>query len=221
MLTRPRVFNPLSLRAFSNRLQVRCVSSTGNQRHGDASLVNPGTKETPYYPPTELPPQGQPQRPLPPLSLLPLSTLVRSLLLLSASSTPILLKPSIATLQILANPKLPIFDVAKNPILNWLVKRTLYAQFNAGENRAEVQRSIKQIKDIGCKGVILGYARETLSSEEHVSKDDELAAIAGKLDIDTWKTGTLKTVELATEGDFVALKYVTPFQLSVDRENPS
>ncbi|KAK2759440.1 hypothetical protein FQN54_002918 [Arachnomyces sp. PD_36] len=208
MLTRPRVFHPLSLRAFSaSRLQVRCVSSTGNQRDGDASLVTGGAaKTTSYYPPVELPVQRQQGTVPPPLSLLPLSSVVRSLLLLTASSTPIFLKPSIAALQVLANPKLPLFDVAKNPVLNWLVKRTLYAQFNAGENRAEVQRSIKQIKDLGCKGVILGYAREMLASEGQVSETEEHAAITGKLDIETWKKGTLDTVEMATEGDFVALK---------------
>lgn len=204
MQIRPRVFHPLSLRAFTNRLQVRCVSSTGNRRDGDASLVTAGGKTTPYYPPTDLPTQ-QGKAP-PPLSLLPLTSVVRSLLLLTVSSTPILLKPSIATLQLLATPKLPFFDVAKNPILNWLVKRTLYAQFNAGENRTEVQQSIKQIKDIGCKGVILGYAREMLDSEGPLSEKDEHAAMTGKLDIETWKKGTLETVEMASEGDFVAMK---------------
>ena len=206
MQIRPRVFHPLSLRALSSRHQLRCVSSTGNQRDNNVSLVTVGGKETPY-PTSEFPAQDQGQtKPPSPLSLLPLSSVLRSLLLLTVSSTPILLKPSIAALSLLANPKTPFLDVAKNPILNWLVKRTLYDQFNAGENRAEVQRSIQGIKDLGCKGVILGYAREVLDSEDPVSEKDELAAKTGELDIETWRKGTFETVNMAEEGDFVALK---------------
>jgi hypothetical protein len=34
-------------------------------------------------------------------------------------------------------------------------KHTIYKQFNAGENKLEVQNSINQIKALGCRGVLL------------------------------------------------------------------
>ena len=115
-----------------------------------------------------------------------------------------LLKPCIATLSVLANPKSAVLDVAKNPLLNALVKHTVYRQFNAGENKREVQQSIQQIKQLGYRGVLLGYAREVLCCEDqHV---DSLDQQTGRVEVQTWLDGTLQTVDMAQEGDFVALK---------------
>ena len=84
-----------------------------------------------------------------------------------------------------------------------LVKHTIYKQFNAGENKSEVQQSIRNIKDLGFSGVLLGYAREVLVSEEHIVTDDAKAPLA---EVQMWLDGTLQTVDMAQEGDFVALK---------------
>jgi hypothetical protein len=138
-----------------------------------------------------------------PLSRLPLGTVFRSLLILSLSSSPILLKPCIQVLSALTNPKSPFLDVARNPVLFWLVKSTLYKQFNAGENKHEVQRSIKAIKELGYRGVFLGYAREVLPGQSAISPHAEEGAIP---EVEAWLKGTLQTVEMASEGDFVALK---------------
>ncbi|KAJ5662120.1 uncharacterized protein N7477_009736 [Penicillium maclennaniae] len=139
-----------------------------------------------------------------PLSKLPLSTVLRSLMILSVSSSPLLLKPCIYTLSVLAHPRSALFDVSKNPILNFLVKHTIYKQFNAGENKTEVQQSINNIKSLGCRGVLLGYAREVLVGE---NQEAELDAKAAQAEVQTWFDGTMKTVDMAQEGDFVALKF--------------
>lgn len=138
-----------------------------------------------------------------PLSKLPLSTVLRSLMILSVSSSPLLLKPCIYTLSLLAHPRSALFDVSKNPLLNFLVKHTIYKQFNAGENKAEVQQSINSIKGLGCRGVLLGYAREVLVGE---NQEAELDAKAAQAEVQMWFDGTMKTVDMAQEGDFVALK---------------
>lgn len=147
-----------------------------------------------------------------PLAKLPLSSVLRSLMILSVSSSKLLLKPCIYTLSLLAHPKTSALDVAKNPLLNLLVKHTIYKQFNAGENKLEVQRSIEDIKQLGYRGVLLGYAREVLVGESDADPMDEKAA---REEIQMWLDGTLQTVDMAQEGDFVALKYVafslTPF----------
>lgn len=138
-----------------------------------------------------------------PLAKLPLSTVLRSLMVLSISSSPLLLKPCIYTLSRLAQPRSALWDVSKNPLLHFLVKHTIYKQFNAGENKAEVQQSIRNIKDLGFRGVLLGYAREVLVGE---NQDAELDAKTAQAEVQMWLDGTMKTVDMAQEGDFVALK---------------
>lgn len=85
-----------------------------------------------------------------------------------------------------------------------LLRRTLYAQFCAGETSEEVGRTVAQLKQLGYAGVILGYAREaeTVADTGDYSKDTERAA----REIREWAAGTLKTVDIAGDGDMVALK---------------
>lgn len=137
-----------------------------------------------------------------PLAKLSLANVLRSLVILSASSSRRLLKPSLAVLATLAQPPSPWLDVGRNRLLNWLVKHTLYAQFSAGENKREVQASIRQIKQLGYRGVLLGYARETTEAGA--------GDAAGDAELDAWLQGTLQTVDMAEDGDFVALKCVSP-----------
>lgn len=94
-------------------------------------------------------------------------------------------------------------DVSRNPVLNWLIKKTIYRQFNAGENKVEVQTSIEEIKKLGYRGVLLGYAREVLVGESTTNPHDQDMA---RQEVGKWLKGTLDTVDMATEGDFVALK---------------
>ncbi|EED22150.1 proline oxidase PrnD [Talaromyces stipitatus ATCC 10500] len=157
----------------------------------------PSSTATSTIVPTPRPPTKSP------LAKLPLSAIIRSALILSISSSPLLLKPCIWALSALASPKIALTDVDRNPILNWLVKTTIYKQFNAGENKDEVQRSIVETKALGCRGVLLGYAREVLVADSETSPHDETLA---RQEVDAWLKGTLQGVDMATAGDFVALK---------------
>ena len=51
--------------------------------------------------------------------------------------------------------------------------------------------------------MLLGYAREVLVADSKASPHDEVLA---KEEVDAWLKGTLQGVDMATEGDFVALK---------------
>lgn len=84
-----------------------------------------------------------------------------------------------------------------------LVKHTIYKQFNAGESKVEVQQSVQKIKDLGFRGVLLGYAREVLVAENQDALYDGKVARA---ETQMWLDGTLRTVDMAQEGDFIALK---------------
>ncbi|KAL3465984.1 FAD-linked oxidoreductase-like protein [Aspergillus heterothallicus] len=173
---------------------TRYVSRTSNAK----SSITADTANTLWHQPPPKKPTASP------LAKLPLSSVLRSLLILSVSSSSTLLKPCIYTLSALAHPKTPLLDVAKNPLLNLLVKHSLYKQFNAGENKLEVQRSINAIKELGYRGVLLGYAREVLVGESNTDPADEKAS---RQEIQMWLDGTLQTVDMAQEGDFVALKF--------------
>ncbi|CAL5868787.1 uncharacterized protein PFLUO_LOCUS3014 [Penicillium psychrofluorescens] len=182
------------------RAGKRFVSETSNTRSSIAA-----TSTSPLWQPFSPTPAPPPRQALAaPLAKLPLANVLRSLLVLSISSSPILLKPCIYALSHLAHPRTALWDVAKNPLLNMLVKHTIYKQFNAGENKAEVQQSIQNIKSLGCRGVLLGYAREILVGE---NQDAAYDAKAARAEIQMWLNGTLATVDMAHEGDFIALKF--------------
>ncbi|KAH9875071.1 hypothetical protein J1614_004559 [Plenodomus biglobosus] len=96
-----------------------------------------------------------------------------------------------------------------------MLKRTLYNQFCAGETEQETKACVRQLKDLGFKGVILTFAKETVF--DHRSRAADLPSLekSGETatttthdaDIEAWRVGTLKTVDLISEGDILALKY--------------
>lgn len=63
---------------------------------------------------------------------------------------------------------------------------------------------------MGYKGVILAYGKEiVLDKGEKISttKATEIDVTASAKDIQAWKEGTMKTVEMVDEGDFIGLKF--------------
>jgi proline dehydrogenase len=113
----------------------------------------------------------------------------------------------------LANSASPFLNPDKNPLLRYALKKTFYAQFCAGQNAAEVRRTIASLKNrVGLTGVILGYAREVVLTEDQSSNlascdEGPMAEQCVRDEIIPWATGTLETVRLAGAGDFVALKF--------------
>ena len=147
-----------------------------------------------------------------PLAVLPLTNIVRSLFTTSISSSSILLPPSLAIMTALANAKSPFLMPDRNPLLRFILKHSFYAQFCAGENGPEVRHTIDSLKTIGFSGVILGYAKEVVLTEEqtkNLTACDEGAAGEECIrnEINPWAVGTMETVLLASPGDFVALKF--------------
>ncbi|KAJ5699068.1 hypothetical protein N7462_001073 [Penicillium macrosclerotiorum] len=158
---------------------------------------------------------------LPPLAALPNRVLLRSLLVSTISSKPFLLRPSLWAMSILAKPNRGFFlNVDRNPILHGILKKTFYEQFCAGENGAETKATIKELKDMGFRGVIMTYAKETVF--DHKTNTQQGLGVAAlekqkageKLDprllhcanIEAWRKGTLETVEQLENGDYLAVK---------------
>ncbi|OKL56555.1 hypothetical protein UA08_08341 [Talaromyces atroroseus] len=150
------------------------------------------------------------------LAILPLSTVLRSLAITTCTSVPALLGPALSSLSVLAHSKSAILNPDKNGVLKSLLRQTIYSQFCAGETPAEVRKTMSDLKQLGYAGVILGYAREVVMDGDEASKMGAQSVKTGReaaeeerrlREIDEWKRGTMQTVELAQEGDFVALKF--------------
>lgn len=148
-----------------------------------------------------------------PLSILPLSTVVRSLFVTGVSATPYLLAPSLAVLSFLSKSKSPLLDPDQNSVIKYALSKTIYAQFCGGETPEEVRQSVRELKNLGYAGVILGYGKEVVMAEDEaaaISSSHDASEEASKEEQDEqlsfWKAGTLQTVDIAGSGDFVALK---------------
>lgn len=82
----------------------------------------------------------------PALSLLAFPTLLRSYLVSTVSSSPLLLAPCLRFLSLLAHSTSPWLQ--RNPALQLILKQTFYKHFCAGETPAEVQRTAADLKSL-------------------------------------------------------------------------
>lgn len=200
---------PLALR-FPAQRSIHASSAKGlkpSSSSKESLLANQNAM--PAFPP----PAPSPTEDEAPLAVLPLYMILRSLFITSVTSSPILLPPSLAAMSLLAHSTNPLLNPDHNPLLRWIMKKTLYAQFCAGETPDEVAATIGRLKGIGFTGVILGYAREVVLTEEQTRElascgQGEAAEACIRDEITPWAAGTKETVRLASPGDFVALKYV-------------
>jgi hypothetical protein len=151
-----------------------------------------------------------------PLATLPNSMLLRSLFIAGISSKRFLLLPSLKILSFLSKPgRSFLFNVDRNPVVHGILKKTFYDQFCAGETGPETKQCVRRLKDLGFKGVILTYARETVFDHQTQKADvqgvDALEAAKATEPshcphIEEWRNGTLETVELIDDNDFLAVK---------------
>lgn len=116
-------------------------------------------------------------------------------------------------MSMLAHTTNPILNPDRNPLLKQLIKKTFYAQFCAGETGPEVKATMARLRDIGFSGVILGYAREVVLTQDQLKSlatngmDSATAQECIQNEVIPWTKGTLETVRLAEPGDYVALKF--------------
>ncbi|KAI9828528.1 MAG: hypothetical protein M1819_006584 [Sarea resinae] len=148
-----------------------------------------------------------------PLTILPLPNLLRSYLVATVSSSKILLPPCLSILSFLAHSRYPWLNPDHNTVLRWVLKQTFYSHFCGGETTRELQQTVTGLKEIGYKGVILAYAKEVVLGIDQVQDNEDVSV---KQALSAWKEGTLKTVEMAEKGDFVALKFTGAGRLALD-----
>lgn len=178
------------------------------------------------------------------LSALPARMLMRSLFIATISSKRYLLIPSLSILSFLSKPgRGYLLNVDKNPLIHAFLKKTFYDQFCAGETRYETKATCQQIRDLGFRGVLLTFAKETVfdhrTCTEHSVGEAALEArenslpldpkVALNADIEAWHKGTLDTIDLLGETDYLAVKSVpvralpghtADFHIQIDRRRP-
>ncbi|KAF2404169.1 proline oxidase PrnD [Trichodelitschia bisporula] len=182
----------ISVKSSYLRSARRTVHSTRRAQ----AIVSAAPELQNVQPPSSQRPTSHPAT----LSILPTSSVLRTYIITRMTSSPFLLNACFAVLTRMIESKSTIFNVDKNPLLRYLFKRTFYAQFCAGENKAEVQQTIERVRGTGFNGVILEYALEVL-------KGGDSSEARAAQEIAAWRKGMLETVDMAKSGDFVALKW--------------
>ncbi|KAL3458429.1 FAD-linked oxidoreductase-like protein [Aspergillus heterothallicus] len=144
-----------------------------------------------------------------PLAVLPTKSLVYSVLFTSVISSP-LLKPSLGLLEYVIDSKSSMIHPSRNPIMRYVLRKTIYNHFCAGENDIEVRRSVSKMKSLGFKGVILGYARESVANMDevkHLSGSSNTKQEVLDRAVDEWKDGNLRTLRMIGKGDYMNVKF--------------
>lgn len=138
------------------------------------------------------------------LSIMPTPMLLRTLMVTTLLSFPRIVDLCLPLMERLSQTQSWLLSPDQNPALKGLVKFVFYNNFAAGENETQVRKTIANLKQMGCYGVILGYARETMA-EDSVNINTSSNSL-NKAQIESWKRGNLRTVEMVSKTDFVGIK---------------
>jgi hypothetical protein len=139
----------------------------------------------------------------PVLSRLPTSTVLRSYLITRMSSSPAMLSLCFSILRRMLDSRSYLMSIERNPVLLQILKKTFYAQFCVGEKRDEVVANTNFAREVlGYNGILFEYALEVLGGTTPTAAETAQ-------EIEVWRKGMLQSVEMAKEGDFVGLKYVS------------
>lgn len=107
----------------------------------------------------------------------------------------------------LVESKSALLSPARNPLVNYLLRISIYNHFCAGTNETEVRRTVSDMKQLGFTGVILGYGREVVVNESSATVEgDESRQTAYEGAVEEWKQGNLRTLKMIGSGDYLGIK---------------
>ena len=144
------------------------------------------------------------------LARLPLSSIIRSLLLGAFFTSPLLSKPGIAILGVIAQSRSVLLNPDKNFLVKAAIKLLIYNHFCAGTTKAEIQNTASKFKGMGYSGILLCYGKEFDPTKEHKTPSGEITT--HRIDVDTdvqnWERGNLETLDMLQGDDFLQMKLV-------------
>ena len=139
------------------------------------------------------------------LQRMPTSSLVRSLVLGTMFVSPTLVRLALIAMDRIANSKSLLLSPERNGLIRYVVKRLIYDHFCAGANKCEIGKTKNAIKAMGFSGIVLCYGREI-----QITKYSELRSTGRETgpdkEITEWRDGTLETVDMVGEGDWIGIK---------------
>ncbi|RHZ55569.1 putative proline oxidase Put1 [Aspergillus thermomutatus] len=122
-----------------------------------------------------------------------------------------LLDPCLSMLKYVVDSKSPLLNPSKNPLVDYLLRRTIYNHFCAGTNEAEVRKTVQDMKGLGFEGVILGYARESIAKADENNNDsfqvEKSQQAIQENAVEEWRQGNLRTLKMIGAGDFLGIKF--------------
>ncbi|KAH0030163.1 proline oxidase Put1, partial [Aureobasidium melanogenum] len=131
--------------------------------------------------------------------------LIRNIILGKVFTSPFLFKYGVACLSKIANSQSALLDPDRNALLRALIKPMIYDHFCAGTNKLETKKTLEYLKTMGFNGVILIYSREIPAMP--VEELHELEPLTQDEDIDIWRDGNVKTLDMVEPGDYVGIKF--------------
>jgi proline dehydrogenase len=130
--------------------------------------------------------------------------LIRNIVLGKVFTSPFLFKYGVACLSKIANSRSAILDPDRNALLRALIKPMIYDHFCAGTNKLEIKKTLDYLKTMGFKGVILIYSKEIPAMP--IEELRALETVAHDEDIDIWRDGNVRTLDMVEQGDYVGIK---------------
>lgn len=112
-------------------------------------------------------------------------------------------------MKYLVNSNSAFLNPSKNPLVNYLLRISIYNHFCAGTNEDEVRRTVHDMKQLGFTGVILGYGREVVVKEndsDTKADQSESRRAAYENAVEEWKQGNLRTLKMIGSGDYLGIK---------------
>ena len=142
----------------------------------------------------------------PPLARLSTSSILRTLLLSTFFTSPLLFRPGLAIFEKIANSPSAWLNPDQNPLLRATIYPLVYKQFCAGRNHAEIGRTSAEVRRLGFSGIVLCYGKEI-----QVHADKFVGYNNGRLntmeaEITKWADGNIETLEMVGEGDWLGIK---------------
>jgi hypothetical protein len=136
------------------------------------------------------------------------ASILRSLLLSTFFTSPLLFRAGFAVFHKIATSQSPWLNPDRNPLLRTAIYPLVYKQFCAGRNKAEIATTSSNIRQIGFSGVVLCYGREVQIDADKFVGYDESQCGTMAAEIAQWAKGNLETLNMVEQGDWLGIKYV-------------
>ncbi|RAL61206.1 hypothetical protein DID88_010285 [Monilinia fructigena] len=182
---------------YLSQYRRRCSSITTNISHQNGFSHNQNT------------PNMSKISELPPLSIMPMPLLLKSYFVTWILASPRIIKLFLPLLNKLANSNSALLNPDRNPVLHMIVRKFIYDHFIAGESACQVRARVAAMKNLGFRGIILGYAREVNITGGVAQHGSEISVTkeAGESAIKEWRDDLMNTISLLQPGDFLSVKF--------------